>query len=207
MTATLLTTGLACVIAAIVGGGLNAFGIKVPIIKSFKRQVMLAGFGVCLLGAAFFTGPWDVGSTEDVACEEEPRLVLNEICAEGNECDGEADFVEVYNPSKSPINLSCYTLADLEHRKPLSGELAAGEIRGWTEGELGFGLAWEEDKVFLRHTPPGGSKRGVDSRPIDRSQTYQQRVPDGEGWEHLDHEAVESQGHVGSLHSKNRQDR
>jgi hypothetical protein len=45
----LQSTGFACVIFAIVGGGLTVFGIKVPIISSVKRQVLLGIFGVILL--------------------------------------------------------------------------------------------------------------------------------------------------------------
>jgi hypothetical protein len=49
MRMTLLTTGLACFVAAIVGGGLKAFGIEIPVIPSAKRQCLLAGVGVFLV--------------------------------------------------------------------------------------------------------------------------------------------------------------
>ena len=52
MNPTLLTTGLACVIAAIVGGGFKAFGIEVPVLASTRRQIVLASFGALLLLAA-----------------------------------------------------------------------------------------------------------------------------------------------------------
>jgi hypothetical protein len=45
---TLIFTGIACIIAAIVGGGLKAFNIDFPSLTSTKRQVILAGFGICL---------------------------------------------------------------------------------------------------------------------------------------------------------------
>jgi hypothetical protein len=41
MTTTLLTAGLVCLIAAIIGGGLKAFGIEMPILQSARRQVVL----------------------------------------------------------------------------------------------------------------------------------------------------------------------
>ena len=47
MKTTLLDTGLACLIAAIVGGGMKAFGIELPLVQSGKRQFLLA-FSVCL---------------------------------------------------------------------------------------------------------------------------------------------------------------
>jgi hypothetical protein len=52
MTTILITTGLACIIAAIVGGGLKAFNIEVPALHSTTRQIMLAIFGVALLVAS-----------------------------------------------------------------------------------------------------------------------------------------------------------
>jgi hypothetical protein len=51
---TLLTTGLACIIAAIIGGGLKAFGIEIAVLRSWKRQALLAMFGAMLTTAAYF---------------------------------------------------------------------------------------------------------------------------------------------------------
>jgi hypothetical protein len=51
MAATLLTAGIACIIAAIVGGGLKAFGIEIPVLDSGRRQAALGAFGVLLLAA------------------------------------------------------------------------------------------------------------------------------------------------------------
>jgi len=51
MSTTLLTTGLACIIAAIVGGGLKAFGIELPTLQSAKRQGLLAILGIILIAA------------------------------------------------------------------------------------------------------------------------------------------------------------
>ena len=48
----LLTAGLACVIAAIIGGGLKAWNIEIPTLKSVRRQVVLALFGILLIAAA-----------------------------------------------------------------------------------------------------------------------------------------------------------
>jgi hypothetical protein len=44
-----VVAGLACVIAAIVGGGLKAFGIEVPLLKSRTRQSVLGILGILLL--------------------------------------------------------------------------------------------------------------------------------------------------------------
>ena len=45
----LLGAGVACVIAANVGGGLKAFGLEMPLVNSIRRQVLLGIFGVTLV--------------------------------------------------------------------------------------------------------------------------------------------------------------
>ncbi len=49
----LLTTGLACVIAALAGGGLKAFGIEISVLNSIRRQVALGAFGGAVALLAF----------------------------------------------------------------------------------------------------------------------------------------------------------
>lgn len=44
-----LICGLACVIAAIIGGGLKAWGLEIPLLSSTKRQLLLGTFGLLLL--------------------------------------------------------------------------------------------------------------------------------------------------------------
>jgi hypothetical protein len=51
----LVTTGLACIIAAVVGGGLKAFGLEIGVISSVSRQGLLASLGVALLIAGVYT--------------------------------------------------------------------------------------------------------------------------------------------------------
>ena len=46
---TLLGTGIVCIIAAIVGGGLKAFGLEVPLVNSRKRQYLLGAFGIVIV--------------------------------------------------------------------------------------------------------------------------------------------------------------
>jgi hypothetical protein len=52
----ILYTGLGCIIAAIVGGGIKAFGMEIPLVNSLKRQSLLGAFG-CVLAALSFTAP------------------------------------------------------------------------------------------------------------------------------------------------------
>jgi hypothetical protein len=54
MAQTLLFVGLACLIAAIVGGGLTAFQVQLPALQSTLRQVMLGVVGLSLIGSSIF---------------------------------------------------------------------------------------------------------------------------------------------------------
>ena len=53
MAVTLLSIGLLCVIAALVGGGVKIAGGEVPVIQSRKVRITLGLFGVLLVGAAY----------------------------------------------------------------------------------------------------------------------------------------------------------
>lgn len=55
MTELLVSAGIACIIGAIVGGGLKAFGIELPVLQTLWRQLALAGFGGILLGIGILT--------------------------------------------------------------------------------------------------------------------------------------------------------
>lgn len=52
MDTTLLLLGIACIVAAIVGGGLRAVGFEFPLLKSLPRQIILAVLGVILIIAS-----------------------------------------------------------------------------------------------------------------------------------------------------------
>jgi hypothetical protein len=45
----LLLVGIGCIIAAAVGGGLSLANLKVPVVNSVPRQVLLAGIGVAII--------------------------------------------------------------------------------------------------------------------------------------------------------------
>lgn len=49
MEVTLLTTGLVCLLAAIVGGGLKGLGFEFPVLSSLRRQLLLGILGVVLI--------------------------------------------------------------------------------------------------------------------------------------------------------------
>ena len=92
---------------------------------------------------------------------EEPALLISEVMAanhlhpiEGKLCD----WVELYNPGDSPLDLAGYGLSDHAKRPylyRLSGTLAAKGYLVLTETELGFSLAREGETLYL--TAPDGS--------------------------------------------------
>jgi hypothetical protein len=49
MDKTLIGAGAACIMAAIVGGGLRAFGVEIPALSSIRRQLLLGVFGAALI--------------------------------------------------------------------------------------------------------------------------------------------------------------
>lgn len=55
METSLQLVGLACILAAIVGGGLEALAVKVRILHSVRRQLMLGAAGIVLLVLAPLT--------------------------------------------------------------------------------------------------------------------------------------------------------
>ena len=57
MESTLLTAGLACIIAAVVGGGLKAFNIEIPVLRTWPRQIALFALGIVLCLIAFGMRP------------------------------------------------------------------------------------------------------------------------------------------------------
>jgi len=60
MQTTFLSAGIACAIAAIIGGGLKAFGIDIPVLRSTKRQLALGVLGTVFICVAFALQPRSV---------------------------------------------------------------------------------------------------------------------------------------------------
>lgn len=71
MQSTLIIAGIAFVGAAIVGGGLVAFKVEIPLVDSLPRQVLLGTFGLALLVTAFVVdGDGEDGGDERPAAVE-----------------------------------------------------------------------------------------------------------------------------------------
>jgi protein-export membrane protein SecD len=48
----LVTAGIACILAAIIGGGLKAFNIEIPILRSRFKQIAIGLLGICCIYAS-----------------------------------------------------------------------------------------------------------------------------------------------------------
>jgi hypothetical protein len=125
-------------------------------------------------------------------CGDAPRIVLNEVCSVGTECDPDvsvADFIEVYNPSARALKLNCYVLAnDMAQPFVPNGNLAPRGVAAWSESELGFQLAKNRDQVRLyrMHAEDGQPRLAlIDLVELADFRAVYTRVPDGEAWQTL----------------------
>jgi len=68
---TFLTVGIACLIAAIVGGGLKAFEFQLPVLNSLRRQLMLGVLGIGFMAVSV----WLIPVTITIALPKEGETV------------------------------------------------------------------------------------------------------------------------------------
>lgn len=59
ITVALVSAGIICLIAGVIGGGLKGLGFDMPALQSLPRQVLLGGLGVALLAAGLVLRPSD----------------------------------------------------------------------------------------------------------------------------------------------------
>jgi hypothetical protein len=74
MNQTLLLVGIACVVAAVVGGGLKLAGTEFPLLTSTKRQAMLGIIGVAVAGGSFAVPEADTKATPTPSPTRSVRL-------------------------------------------------------------------------------------------------------------------------------------
>jgi hypothetical protein len=125
-------------------------------------------------------------------CEAAPKIMLNEVCSVGTECDPDvriADFVEVYNPGTRVLELNCYVLAnDMAQPFVPDGRLAPHAVAAWSEAELSFRLTKNRDRVRLyrMHTEDGQRRLTlIDLVELADFRAVYTRVPDGGAWQTL----------------------
>jgi len=127
------------------------------------------------------------------ACSESPSPVLNEVCAVGVECDRDvrvADFIELYNPDKKDVDLDCFVLANREGIPFIPrGELPPGEVKGYSEHDLGWRITKAYDEVILyraaRDIYGEPTLQTVETLSVDRVRAHSYRSPDGGSWKTL----------------------
>jgi hypothetical protein len=134
----LLGAGVACVIAAIVGGGAKAFGVEIPVLRSVGRQAALGIVGIGFLAAAYVVGngpAGPAGSKPDPAVTAYRQQVLaacrtaqggasgNALFAAANN-DGTFDRGRFITALQDQITASSSVWDDL-WRQPVPNELRA----------------------------------------------------------------------------------
>ena len=104
MAIALVLAGVACIIAAIVGGGVKLRDVEFPTVKSLWRQLMLGGFGVLLAFAGAV-----------VASEDPPVAAAEEISAEAPVADAankSAPATEAVDPNTADSNAVAIDVSD-----------------------------------------------------------------------------------------------
>lgn len=131
MATTLLTTGLLCVFAAIVGGGLQAFGAKVPIIESTRRQLVLSIFGVVLL-----IGAWVSSSSNGLKRPSTPESTPSP----STPASSTPDFSAAVKPAPQPQPIRYVSCTEIYSSKVADG----------------WGINWSEPVVMCTPQKPDG---------------------------------------------------
>lgn len=97
----LVKAGIACVVAAIVGGGLKFVGIEIPVLKSQRRQIALGVLGVGLAATGFYI-------IRKTICEDARRIIKQLPRATESSQDGVLvlvrETVDGYPRSQSTIS-------------------------------------------------------------------------------------------------------
>lgn len=144
-------------------------------------------------------------------CANVPALRLNEVCAEGTRCDGGKDFIEVFNPNNTSVNLACFAVGNQRSArhggtrldaKPVllqTGNLSPGGVRAWDADQLSFRISREKGdriELFKLKLESGKSVEFIPLEKeqvlIDNSASYWLRASDGSGnWHHMSNKEVE----------------
>ena len=104
MAIALVLAGVACIIAAIVGGGVKLRDVEFPTVQSVWRQVMLGGFGALLAFAGAVVGS-----------EDPPQAAAAELNAEAPAADAAnetATSAEALDPNAVDSNAVAPDVSD-----------------------------------------------------------------------------------------------
>ena len=126
MSSTVIVIGSVCIVAAIVGGGLELAGAKIPLVGSRSRQLLLAAFGALLL----FT-QWSNWLGSEAPARDEPIARLSR----SPNVDGEHGSPQ----ATPPVSRVKQVLASADGRP-------AG--RFWRDGEKSF-VEYDETNTIV----------------------------------------------------------
>jgi hypothetical protein len=106
-----ITAGIVCIIAAIIGGGLKAFAIEMPLVNSIGRQVILGVVGIIFLLLGI---DWNVGEkkankpTVDTVTSKDSALPSNEIAMQSMIVRARSDPQLTHHGGKTQIAVLIY---------------------------------------------------------------------------------------------------
>lgn len=183
-------------------------------VRDAKRGTQLVTLVVTI--GALSMAAWLEWSQHADPCSGSPGLKINEFCAEGNECDGGNDFVEIINPTDEAVDLGCYALTDRRSTRsdgrmtgnpfllPPGQILLPGAVRAWDEVDTRFQLSWRRgdllrlSRLSLR---PGKPLIFVqeDEVIVNSSRSYGFRRPRDLEWVEFSHEEAAQAGTMGTM--------
>src|SRR5262245_50013860 len=97
----LVTSGIVCLVAAVVGGGLKAFGMEIPALNSLRRQVILAGLGAALLAIGLSLNPSNASAVDESAPIDDRPVAPEPNAPEPNPQRAEVPSQEVCTLAKA----------------------------------------------------------------------------------------------------------
>jgi hypothetical protein len=134
MNTVLLSAGAACVIAAVVGGGLKAFNVEVPVVSSLLRQGLLF-----VVGAAFLVSAWVLRDSTDLPKPpDDATIAYHQLVA------GACERIVSIRTADLPLDIIDVSATGVRfHKTPLINELRRRQSA----------MQAELDSLWA-HTPP-----------------------------------------------------
>ncbi|MCX7174121.1 MAG: hypothetical protein NT159_09395 [Proteobacteria bacterium] len=141
-----LTAGIVCVIAALIGGGLKAFGIELPLIDSRSKKWFVGLFGFALM-ALYLTVPQESkkereatgnaritpevppdGASSDEMMDEMRRLIRLKVKQEANVADLGTQIKDLETDYDTLKNLYDRGEGTTEERERAKGKLQKAKV-------------------------------------------------------------------------------
>jgi hypothetical protein len=163
-TQTLVSAGIACIIAAIVGGGLKAFGIEIPALNSIKRQLLLAGFGGLLILGGSLGGS---GKSQMDSRDGSPAVkpIQSSVTPVPNSCTWDASGAWQINQVDNAESKSFINVQVSQNGKDLTGTAkAVAGTAGFDDGEVEGNIDKTDIKfyIFWKRGPVGEYRGSFD---------------------------------------------